>query len=221
MESLYRPSSPVNLANAPVALALVGPSGSGKSTLCRHLLDSVALAQQPIELSRSFTTRSPRGAERDGVEYHFVGKERFRAMIDAGEFLEWAEVHGNYYGTPASVLADAGARGSAGVLFDIDHQGARQIRARVASLVSVMILPPSWKVLESRLRGRNTDSDEVIARRMTNARVELSHYAMFDYLLLNDDLDRARREIEAIFVAELARRHRRANVVEALLREPL
>ncbi|MBL8682671.1 MAG: guanylate kinase [Myxococcales bacterium] len=219
MESLYRHPSPVNPADALVALALVGPSGSGKSTLCRHLLETTALAQKPIELSRSFTTRAPRGAERDGVEYHFVSKERFRAMIDAGGFLEWAEVHGNYYGTPAAVIDDARARGACGVLFDIDYQGARQIRARVPTLVSVMIVPPSWQVLEARLRGRNTDSDEVIERRMANARAELAHYAMFDYLLLNDDLDGARREIEAIFVAERARRARRAGLAEALLRE--
>jgi guanylate kinase len=213
----------VNVSHPPVALALVGPSGSGKSTLCRHLLTAfdgpLGASASTLQLSISYTTRPPRGSERNGVEYHFVDRARFRAMIDEGHFLEWAEVHGNFYGTPSSVLDDAARAGARGVLFDIDYQGARQILARLPSLVSVMILPPSWGELERRLRARGTDSDEVVSRRMLNARAELAHYAMFDYLLLNDDLDRARRELEAIFAAELARRSRRAAIAEHLLRE--
>jgi guanylate kinase len=197
-----------------VPLALVGPSGSGKSTLCRSVLASFGDA---LQLSVSYTTRSPRGSERDGIEYHFIPRERFSSLVREGALLEWAEVHGNFYGTPASTLEIA-RRDARGVLFDIDVQGARQILARVPSLVTVMILPPSWEELERRLLARGTDSPEVIARRMINARSELAHYAMFDYLLVNDDLDRAARELESIVRAEQSRRARRAPRAEALLR---
>jgi len=198
-----------------IALALVGPSGSGKSTLCSHLLSKFA---GELCLSVSYTTRAPRGAERDGIEYHFVDRTRFQAMVAEDRFLEWAEVHSNYYGTAASIFDESAQRGAKGVVFDIDFQGARQILAKIPSLVSVMIVPPSWSELERRLRARGTDSDEVIARRMSNARSELSHYAMFDYLLLNDDLQRACDEIAAIYGAERARRTRRAVRAESLLR---
>ncbi len=197
-----------------VPLALVGPSGSGKSTLCRALLEAFG---DSLRLSVSYTTRPPRGAERDGVEYHFLMRERFDALVREGALLEWAEVHGNCYGTPALVLEQA-RRDARGVLFDIDVQGARQILARVPSLVTVMILPPSWEELERRLLARGTDRPEVVARRMNNARSELAHYAMFDYLLVNDDLARASRELESIVHAERARRARRAPHAEALLR---
>ncbi len=200
-----------------IALALVGPSGSGKSTLCSHLLRKFA---GDLRLSVSYTTRAPRGNERDGVEYNFVDRTRFQAMIDAGGFLEWAEVHSNYYGTAAATLDESARAGAKGVLFDIDFQGARQILAKLPSLVSVMIVPPSWRELERRLRARGTDSEEVIARRMRNARTELAHYAMFDYLLYNDELARACDEIAAIYGAERARRARRASLAEGLLRAP-
>ncbi|MFO0556478.1 MAG: guanylate kinase [Polyangiales bacterium] len=199
-----------------IALALVGPSGSGKSTLCSHLLSKFA---GELRLSVSYTTRAPRGAERDGVEYNFVDRTRFQAMVAEDRFLEWAEVHTNYYGTAASIFDESAQRGAKGVVFDIDFQGARQILAKVPSLVSVMIVPPSWSELERRLRARGTDSDEVIARRMNNARSELSHYAMFDYLLLNDELTRACDEIAAIYGAERAKRTRRAARAESLLRD--
>ena len=204
----------MNVVDEFVPLALVGPSGSGKSTLCRALLDTFGDA---LRLSVSYTTRPPRGAERDGVEYHFLNRERFDALAREGALLEWAEVHGNCYGTPAFVLEQA-RRDARGVLFDIDVQGARQILARVPSLVTVMILPPSWEELERRLLARGTDRPEVIARRMNNARSELAHYAMFDYLLVNDDLTRASRELASIVHAERARRARRALHAESLLR---
>jgi guanylate kinase len=199
-----------------IALALVGPSGSGKSTLCSHLLNKFP---GELCLSVSYTTRAPRGTERDGVEYHFIDRTRFQEMIAEGRFLEWAEVHSNYYGTAASIFEESAKRGAKGVLFDIDVQGARQILAKVPSLVSVMVVPPSWSELERRLRARGTDRDEVIARRMSSARSELSHYAMFDYLLLNDDLMRACDEIAAIYGAECAKRKRRAAHAEWLLRQ--
>ena len=174
------------------------PSGAGKTTLCHRLL-----AEYPakIKFSVSYTTRAPRQGERNGVDYTFVDAEAFARMIAAGELAEWAEVHGNRYGTPRTAVADALEHG-VDVLFDIDWQGGQQLREQFADdAVMIWVLPPSLQVLEERLRRRATDSAEVIERRLKTAKQELEHYGIYDYVVVNDDLERAWGEIKAIYVA--------------------
>ena len=174
-----------------------GASGVGKSSLCAMLLDRC----QDLVMSVSYTTRSPRGAEQDGVHYHFVDDARFDEMVEAGEFAEWARVHGNRYGTSKRVVAGELEAGRS-VLFDIDYQGAASlVAAYPEDSVTTMVLPPDMETLERRLRGRGTDSEEVIAGRLAKARAEIAHAPSFDYLLVNDDLDEAYRTIEAIYRA--------------------
>ena len=192
------------------------PSGAGKTSLVKALLESMS----GIVLSVSYTTRPRRPGERDGVDYHFVEPSRFRAMIEAGEFLEYAEVFGNYYGTARHTVDEALGRGE-DVLLEIDWQGARQVRARAGDCVGIFILPPSRAALESRLRARGQDGEEVIARRMAEAVGEMSHYGEYDYLLVNDDFDQALAEFRAIVLARRlrtpvqARRHQ--DMIRALL----
>ena len=150
--------------------------------------------------SISTTTRSPRPGEMNGREYHFVDVDEFRAMIKAGEFLEWAEVHGNFYGTSKKWIADQLAAG-ADVLLEIDWQGAQQVRKLFPQAIGIFILPPSQLELERRLRGRGTDADSVIAERMAQARAEMSHYAEYDYLVVNNDFDSAVQQLMALFMA--------------------
>jgi len=195
-------------------IALCAPSGAGKTTLSRHLLESV----EGLRFSISHTTRPPRGEERDGVDYHFVDRTAFERLIDADRFAEWAEVHGNLYGTCLDEIDRTRAEGGRGLIFDIDYQGARQLRARRHDTISVFVLPPSMEELERRLVDRGTDSTAVIARRMAKAREEISHYGFFDYLLVNDDLDSAKDTLRSIVQAELARRFRHAQFAEHLLR---
>jgi guanylate kinase len=194
-------------------LIVTSPSGAGKTTLVRRLL-----ARHPeLAQSVSVTTRAPRQGEEDGRDYHFVTRAAFDDMVARGAFAEWAEVHGQRYGTSLEKVAEVRSR-VRGMVFVIDQQGARQFKARVPEAVGVFILPPSLAELERRLRGRGTDNEESVARRLRDARVELTHYAMFDYVVVNDDLDAASAELDAIVVAEGARRWRRANRVEAVLR---
>ena len=195
-------------------LSVCAPSGAGKTTLCRHLLEVF----EDLRFSVSHTTRARRGREVDGVDYHFVDTDGFRSAIDAGRFAEWAEVHGNFYGTSLDELDRARAEGKAGLLFDIDHQGARQLKAKLPHAVSVFVLPPSMTALRERLVRRGTDADEVIARRLDAARGEIAHYAFFDYLIVNDDLAHAKETLASIVRAERARRFRHAMAAEALLR---
>lgn len=195
-------------------LILCSPSGAGKSTLTRHLLETF----DGLAFSVSHTSRAPRGNEEDGVQYHFVDRAAFEEKIAQDELLEWAEVHGNLYGTAMSEIADAAADGKHGIVFDVDYQGARQIRAQSPDAVGVFVLPPSMDELERRLRGRAEDSDEVIAKRFAKAKYEIEHYGAFDYLLINDDLEEAKRRIEGIVRAELCRREANAPFAEALLR---
>ncbi len=194
-------------------LIVTSPSGAGKTTLVRRLL-----ARFPdLTVSVSVTTRAPRGQELDGRDYHFVPRDVFDAMVARGAFAEWAEVHGHRYGTSLEKMVEA--RGShRGMVFVIDQQGARQLKARVPEAVGVFILPPSLAELERRLRGRGTDAEDVIARRLANARVELTHYGLFDYVVVNDELDRAAEELASVVLAERARRWRRARVAEAVIR---
>lgn len=169
------------------------PSGAGKTTLVRMLLEN----DPAICLSISYTTRNPRPGELDGREYHFVDVDDFRRMIEEGDFLEWAEVHGNYYATSRVWLRDQMARGR-DILLEIDWQGAQQVRRVFPEAVGVFILPPSMDALEQRLRGRGTDSDEVIVRRLLGARGEMRHVGEFDYVILNDTLSDALEDLVAV-----------------------
>jgi guanylate kinase len=195
-------------------LILCSPSGAGKTTLTRHLLSQVP----ELTFSVSHTTRPPRAGEVDGREYHFVDRARFEGMVAEARFAEWAHVHGNFYGTSLSELERAQREKKAGIVFDIDYQGARQIKSKLPNAVGIFVLPPSIEELERRLRGRASDTDEVIARRLAKARLEIEHYPFFDYLVVNDDLERAKETVVAIARAEASRRFRQTHRAEALLR---
>ena len=182
---------------------LSAPSGAGKTTISRELL----VHRPDLRQSVSYTTRPMRPGERDEIDYHFVTPERFRQMIDAGDFAEWAEVHGNRYGTAKATLQQANAAGH-DVLLDIDVQGAAQLRGSGLDGVFIFILPPGMAELRQRLSGRNTDSPEVIERRMCNAVGEIQAAAGFDYIVVNDELPRAVATVQAIMVAEKVRRER-------------
>lgn len=189
-------------------LVLSSPSGAGKSSIARRLLDN----DPNLTLSVSATTRPPRANEVDGKDYHFVDQARFDGMTAGGEFLEYATVFGNSYGTPK---ADVMAQLEAGhdVLFDIDWQGTQQIAAAAASdLVSVFVLPPSRSALHERLTSRGQDSEEVVAARMAKASDEISHYAEYAYIVINSDLDVAVSEVTAILAAERLRRSRQTTL---------
>ena len=186
-------------------IILSSPSGAGKSTLARRLMDW----DPAIRFSVSATTRPPRAGEVDGREYHFRSRAMFEAMVSDGDMLEHAEVFGNYYGTPRAPVEAALSDGR-DTLFDIDWQGGQQIRnsALGKDAVSIFVLPPSIAELESRLRGRAQDSAEVIAGRMARSRDEISHWAEYDYVLVNSDLDAAEDALRTIIRAERLRRDR-------------
>lgn len=192
-------------------IILSSPSGAGKSTLARRLMDW----DQDIRFSVSATTRSPRPGEVDGREYFFRSREQFEAMVAAGDMLEHAEVFGNYYGSPKAPV-EAAMRAGQDTLFDIDWQGGQQIRnsSLGQDVVSIFVLPPSIAELESRLRGRAQDSDAVIAGRMAKSRDEISHWAEYDYVLVNRDLDATEAELRAIVTAERLRRDRQPGLTE-------
>lgn len=196
-------------------LILSSPSGAGKTTLTRMLLERFP----ELRFSVSHTTRTPRANEKDGRDYHFVDRATFEALVNGGAFLEWAEVHGNLYGTSLEEIERARhAPGCGGMIFDIDYQGARQMRAKRAEIVGVFILPPSMDELERRLRGRRSETEESIERRFQAAQREIEHYALFDYVVVNDDIERAFDQLRSIVLAERSRRERRAILAEALLR---
>ncbi len=178
------------------------PSGSGKTTLVQKLLASFA----DLRFSVSYTTRLPRGAERDGVDYHFVTRAEFQEKIGKGEFLEWAEVHGNLYGTSRSATEEIRAGGE-DILLDVDVQGAAQVRKAEPEAVTMFVMPPSLQALEGRLRGRNQDSPLVIESRLAGARREIERYREYHYVLVNDDIDETAALLKAIVVAERARPH--------------
>jgi guanylate kinase len=176
------------------------PSGTGKTTLVERLVQVVPR----LRMSRSYTSRSARAGEHDGVDYNFISRERFEAMIAEHAFLEWADVFGNYYGTGAADTETILAAGEDVVLV-IDVQGARQVRGRGIETVGVFVLPPSASVLESRLRGRSKDSEEQIGRRLEVARTEVGEFAQYEYVVINDDLDGAVNRMRAIVMAERGR----------------
>lgn len=195
---------------------VAAPSGAGKTTLVRLLLER----EPALQLSISYTTRAPRPGEENGREYHFVAVDRFKTMISAGEFLEWAEVHGNYYGTSQKWIADQLAGGH-DVLLEIDWQGAQQVRKLFPAAIGIFILPPSMAELTRRLTGRGTDSAEVIGRRLAAAEAEMRHVGEFDYVIINDLLDRALEDFCAIVRASrlgfAAQRARHAELFERLI----
>lgn len=192
-------------------IILSSPSGAGKSTLSRRLLE----AEREVRFSISATTRIPRPGETDGREYHFRSRDAFEAMIRAGEMLEYAEVFGNLYGTPRGPV-EAAIDGGHDVLFDVDWQGGQQIRNSPLrdAVVSIFILPPTIADLEARLNARGQDSAEVVAGRMRKARDEISHWAEYDHVLINDDLDRCEADLRAIIRAERLRRDRQTGLVD-------
>jgi guanylate kinase len=191
-------------------LVLSSPSGAGKSTIARNLLES----DPSLELSVSVTTRPRRASEIDGVHYHFVSRREFERLRDSDALLEWAEVHGNFYGTPREPAESAMAAGR-DMLFDIDWQGAVQLNEKMrADIVSVFILPPSMHELKSRLKRRAEDSDATIETRLKNARIEIEHWREYDYVVINEDLDRAFAAVRAIAIAERLRRDRRPGLFD-------
>ncbi len=194
-------TAPVAHADFPGNLFVVAaPSGAGKSSLVNCLL-----AHDPaIQLSVSYTTRAPRGQEVDGREYCFVSRAEFERRIADGEFLEWAEVHGNLYGTSRAWLQQRMQAGT-DVMLEIDWQGAEQVKAQFANAVSVFVLPPSYEELEARLQRRGEDSADVIARRMLEARVETPHASSFDFIIVNHDIDHALRDLQAVVAAQRLR----------------
>lgn len=198
---------------------VAAPSGAGKTTLVRQLL-----AHDPaVQLSISYTTRAPRSGEQNGREYHFVDAGEFRVMRERGDFLEWAEVHGNFYGTSRIWLAEQMQAGR-DMLLEIDWQGAQQVKKQFPEAVGIFILPPSLAELERRLRGRGTDSEEVISRRLTAAVGEMRHVDEFDFAIINNDLDEALKDLAAAVRAarlRCARQRARYPEVFAQIFDPI
>ncbi len=197
------------------------PSGAGKTTLCRMAVDYFPDLRHSI----SYTTRPLREGEKDGVDYHFLGKEIFQEMIDRGEFIEWAEVHGNRYGTSRSDIK-AILRNGLDIILDIDVQGARQVKKQLSvnseqSAVFIFILPPSVEACEERIRKRGKDSSEVMASRLKNARAEIREMVWYDYLIVNDNLENAFERLKSLIVAERSRRERMFGQVKRIYREVL
>ena len=180
-------------------LIVSGPSGCGKSTLLKRVYEQI----DNFQFSISSTTREPRAGEKDGVDYYFISKEEFEEGIKKGDFLEWANVHGNYYGTSLKPIKKAVQKGKL-VIFDIDVQGHNIVRKKLENiLTSVFITTPSLKELEKRLNSRNTDSKEVIQRRVENAKTEIKSFKKYDYLIINDDIEKASKEL--VSIANIAR----------------
>jgi guanylate kinase len=203
------PAAPIDqdISRRGIMLVLSSPSGAGKTTLSRNLLEQENIDDPgKLELSVSATTRTRRASEIDGVHYHFVSERRFESMRDSGELLEWAEVHGNYYGTPREPVEKALAEGR-DVLFDIDWQGTRQLLEKMRDdVVTVFVLPPSADELKARLERRAEDSATIIAQRLKNAIEEISHWREYDYILVNRDLNKSFDRVRAILTAERLKR---------------
>lgn len=200
----------IDIARRGIMLIVSSPSGAGKTTLTRNLLEQ----EENVSLSISVTTRERRASEIDGVHYHFISKRKFELMRDGGELLEWAEVHGNYYGTPREPVERALEEGR-DILFDIDWQGTQQLYERMRDdVVSVFVLPPTAEELKARLERRAEDSPEIIARRLKNAAEEIPHWREYDYVLVNRDLDKSFARLRGILTAERLKRVQQADIQE-------
>ena len=198
----------ISIKRRGLMFVMSSPSGAGKTTLSRGLLDS----DDEIVMSVSATTRNPRPGEVDGKDYYFVSVEDFGLMVNRGEFLEHAKVFDNYYGTPRGPVEEALSNGK-DVLFDIDWQGTQQLKENARDdVVSIFILPPSTQELERRLHTRAQDSAEIVAKRMAKAADEMSHWAEYDYIIVNQDLDKSRTQIRAILDAERLKRPRQIGL---------
>jgi guanylate kinase len=195
-----------------ILFVISSPSGGGKGTLIRRLLDTVP----GVSYSVSWTTRDARPSETDGLNYHFVSEEEFERMRASGGFLEWAVVHGHLYGTARSVVEQELNEGH-DIVLEIDVQGAEAVRAAFASVVSIFILPPSFEVLRARLSARMTERQEEFELRLSNARGEVEQYRYFDYVVLNDEVERAAAQLSGIVLAERARRERQEWVARRVL----
>ncbi|APO67046.1 guanylate kinase [Rhizobium gallicum] len=203
-------ASPVPIARRGLMLVISSPSGAGKSTIARTLLAQ----DSQIGLSVSVTTRQRRPSEVEGIHYHFKSIREFERLRDSDALLEWAEVHGNFYGTPREPVEAAMAEGR-DMLFDIDWQGAQQLQEKMsADVVSIFVLPPTMTELQSRLHRRAEDSEEVIAKRLANSRAEIAHWREYDYVIVNDDLDTAFDAVQSIVKAERLRRDRRHGIYD-------
>jgi guanylate kinase len=200
----------VKIARRGLMLVISSPSGAGKSTIARTLMDR----DQQISLSVSVTTRQRRQSEIEGVHYHFVSQREFERLRDSDSLLEWAQVHGNYYGTPREAVETAMGEGR-DMLFDIDWQGAQQLQEKMsADVVSIFILPPTMAELQSRLHRRAEDTEEVIQTRLNNSRAEIQHWREYDYVIVNDDLNAAFDAVQSIVKAERLRRDRRHGLFD-------
>lgn len=200
----------IDIARRGIMLIVSSPSGAGKTTLTRNLLEQ----EENVSLSISVTTRERRASEIDGVHYHFISKRKFELMRDGGELLEWAEVHGNYYGTPREPVERALEEGR-DILFDIDWQGTQQLYERMRDdVVSVFVLPPTAEELKARLERRAEDSPDIIARRLKNAAEEIPHWREYDYVLVNRDLDKSFARLRGILTAERLKRVQKPNIQE-------
>jgi guanylate kinase len=208
-------AGPVNHAHSRGTLFVVSsPSGGGKGTIIRHVLDVV----EDLSYSVSYTTRAPRQSEVNGREYFFVSRETFDDMVAAGEFLEWACVHGNFYGTSKKQIIEETASGS-DIILEVDVQGAASVRQLLMDSVSIFILPPSYEVLRRRLVARGTDSPEQLEVRLQNAPAELKQYSSFDYVIINDEIDRACAQLASIIYSERARCMRQEPLVREVIKK--
>ena len=209
MAASIAPDHPNHFKRRGILFVVSSPSGAGKSTISRRSL----AGDHELTMSVSATTRAPRPGEEDGKDYHFVALDTFREMVAKHEFLEWAHVFGNRYGTPRAAVEEALASGR-DVLFDIDWQGAQQLYQRAGGdVVRVFIFPPSMGELERRLRARATDSEDVIQGRMSRANAEISHWDGYDYVLVNDDVDRCYEDVKTILAAERLKRSRQTGLI--------
>ncbi|HLL71038.1 MAG TPA: guanylate kinase [Pyrinomonadaceae bacterium] len=205
------PTSPAPVERG-ILFVISSPSGGGKGTLIRRILTHMPR----LGYSVSWTTRAPRQGETNGRDYHFVTHEEFNAARERGEFLEWAVVHGNLYGTSLKVVERELAAGR-DIVLEIDVQGAATVRSAGIEAVSIFILPPSFEILRRRLTGRQSENSDALALRLRNSRGEVEHYRDFDYLVLNDDVERAATQLASIVYAERARRVRQESLAERVL----